>query len=41
MAIFLDNELISDPEVQSELNTGNVMIHGDFDAKKAELLKRI
>lgn len=35
MAIFLDNRLISDPVVESELNTGNVMIHGDFDAKKA------
>jgi preprotein translocase subunit SecD len=38
MAIFLDNKLISDPVVQSELNTGNVMIHGDFDAKKANEL---
>jgi preprotein translocase subunit SecD len=38
MAIFLDNRMISDPVVESELNTGNVMIHGDFDAKKANEL---
>ncbi len=38
MAIFLDNELISDPIVESELNTGNVQISGSFDAKKANEL---
>jgi len=38
MAIFLDNELVSDPIVHSELNTGNVQISGNFDAKKANEL---
>ncbi len=38
MAIFLDNQLISAPVVQSELNTGNVQISGNFDAKQANEL---
>lgn len=38
MAIFLDNNLISAPVVQSELNTGNVQISGNFDAKAANEL---
>ena len=38
MGIFLDNKLISDPVVRSELNTGNVQITGDFDAKEANEL---
>ena len=38
MAIFLDNQLISAPVVQSELNTGNVQISGNFDAKEANEL---
>ena len=38
MAIFLDNTLISAPVVQSELNTGNVQISGNFDAKSANEL---
>lgn len=38
MAIFLDNALISAPVVQSELNTGNVQISGNFDAKSANEL---
>jgi preprotein translocase subunit SecD len=38
MGIFLDNKLISDPVVRSELNTGNVQITGNFDAKQANEL---
>jgi preprotein translocase subunit SecD len=38
MGIFLDNKLISDPVVRSELNTGNVQITGNFDAKEANEL---
>ncbi|MNS90379.1 preprotein translocase subunit SecD [compost metagenome] len=38
MGIFLDNKLISDPIVRSELNTGNVQITGNFDAKQANEL---
>lgn len=38
MAIFLDNTLMSAPVVQSELNTGNVQISGNFDAKSANEL---
>lgn len=38
MAIFLDNQLISAPIVQTELNTGNVQITGNFDAKAANEL---
>jgi preprotein translocase subunit SecD len=38
MGIFLDNKLISDPVVRSELNTGNVQITGHFDAKQANEL---
>ncbi|MFP5502614.1 MAG: preprotein translocase subunit SecD, partial [Candidatus Sericytochromatia bacterium] len=38
MGIFLDDKLISAPVVQSELNTGNVQITGNFDAKEANEL---
>ena len=38
MGIFLDDKLISDPVVRSELNTGNVEITGNFDAKEANEL---
>jgi preprotein translocase subunit SecD len=38
MAIFLDNTMISDPVVQSELNTGNVQITGNFSIKQANEL---
>jgi preprotein translocase subunit SecD len=38
MGIFLDNQLVSAPTVQSELNTGNVQITGGFDAKQANEL---
>jgi preprotein translocase subunit SecD len=38
MGIFLDNNLISDPVVQQELNGGNVQITGNFDAKQANEL---
>ncbi|MEB3285332.1 MAG: protein translocase subunit SecD [Candidatus Sericytochromatia bacterium] len=38
MAIFLDNQLISAPIVQTELNSGNIQITGNFDAKAANEL---
>jgi preprotein translocase subunit SecD len=38
MGIFLDNKLVSDPVVQSELNGGNVQITGNFDVKEANEL---
>ena len=38
MAIFLDHQLISAPIVQTELNTGNIQITGNFDAKAANEL---
>jgi preprotein translocase subunit SecD len=38
LAIFLDDRLISDPIVQTELNGGNIQITGNFDAKEANEL---
>jgi preprotein translocase subunit SecD len=38
MGIFLDNKLISDPIVRSELPSGNVQITGNFDVKEANEL---
>jgi preprotein translocase subunit SecD len=39
MAIFLDDRLISAPIVEQALETGNVRIHGEFDAKRAHELE--
>jgi preprotein translocase subunit SecD len=38
MGIFLDNKLISDPVVRSELPSGNVQITGNFSAQEANEL---
>lgn len=38
LAIFLDNTLISAPTVEQPLTEGNVLIHGNFDAKAAQNL---
>jgi len=39
IAIFLDNELISAPNVQTEITDGNAIIEGDFSIEEAKQLK--